>query len=155
MSAEKPDWCESHGCLRMSCNERGLHRVGEPVDEDEEPMSDEELVALRERAERIHNNGLTKPLLGVLDELDRAKAAHRKLEATRKAALDYLENGRVDDARSELSIAPEGKDDAYDKLRVENARLRKLIEEAWMSEDLNWLRGALVDPPRAEDNGND
>lgn len=29
------DWCELHGCLRMSCNQRGAHRAGEPVDEDE------------------------------------------------------------------------------------------------------------------------
>jgi hypothetical protein len=30
------DWCEAHGCLRLSCTLRGLHRIGEPLDEDED-----------------------------------------------------------------------------------------------------------------------
>ena len=27
-------WCHAHGCLRLSCIHRGLHRIGEPPDDD-------------------------------------------------------------------------------------------------------------------------
>lgn len=33
------DWCEAHGCLRISCIQRGLHRVGDP-EEDPMPTTD-------------------------------------------------------------------------------------------------------------------
>lgn len=33
------DWCDAHGCLRLSCTLRGLHRVGEPLDEDDDSES--------------------------------------------------------------------------------------------------------------------
>lgn len=30
----RTDFCDAHGCLRLSCTLRGLHRVGEPEDDD-------------------------------------------------------------------------------------------------------------------------
>lgn len=37
----RTDFCDAHGCLRLSCTLRGLHRVGEPLDEDDDSDCDD------------------------------------------------------------------------------------------------------------------